>query len=147
MNWLTKSHIKVGRIACAWLISRYIDHQPQFFFSDTADEAEAFKRGARLFHVDGSAYAREGTESSFEVLLRKSNLTTNPALVLLSQIVGTADVKTSPHQRPEGAGVRAMCDGLSWRYPDDDHQILVEGFSLFDSLYQWCEKQVALGRN
>jgi hypothetical protein len=147
MNWLTKSHIKVGRIGCAWLIARFVDHQPTFVFSDNADEAEAFKRGAMLYHVDGSAYAREGTASSFEVLLQKANLTGNPALVLLGQIVGTADIKTSPHQRPEGAGLRAICDGLSWRYPDDDDQILREGFVVYDSLYQWCEKQVSLGRN
>ncbi len=148
MKWMTKSGLKVGRIGCAWLIARYIDHQPQFVFCDEPDmPAEAQRRGAILFHIDGSDYAREGTASSFEVLLRKSNLTNNPALVLLSHIVGTADVKTSPHQRPEGAGLRALCDGLGWRYPDDDNQIIVEGFSYYDSLYQWCERQVTLGRN
>ncbi len=147
MKWLTKSHIKVGRIGCAWLITRFIDHQPDLLFSDGADlEAEAQRVGAILYHVDGSDYAREGQESSFEVLLRKSNLTNNAALVLLAQIVGTADIKTSPHQRPEGLGLRAVLDGLSWRYPDDDHQILREGFVVYDSLYRWCQRQVELGR-
>jgi len=114
MKWLTKSHIKVGRIGCAWLIHRFVDHNPQFVFSDEADlSAEALRVGAILFHVEGSDYTREGLESSFEVLIRKANLTRDPALVLMGQIVGTADVKQSPHNHPAGIGLRAVCDGLS----------------------------------
>ncbi len=146
MKWLTKSHIKVGRIGCAWLITRFIDHEPKFIFHDEATPDDALRLGAILYHVDGSDYAREGLESSFEVLLRKSNLTSNAALVLLGQIVGTADIKQSPHQRSEGAGLRAILDGLGWRYPDDDERILREGFVVYDALYQWCQRQVELGR-
>lgn len=147
MKWLTKSHIKVGRIGCAWLIARFIDHEPTFIFHDTATPDDALRLGAILYHVEGSDYARDGLESSFEVLLRKSNLTNNQALVLLSHIVGTADIKQSPHQRSEGTGLRAILDGLGWRYPDDDHRILREGFVVYDALYQWCQRQVELGRN
>lgn len=148
MKWLTKSHIKVGRIGCAWLIMRFVDHEPQFIFSDSDDlGAEADRAGAILFHVDGSTYAREGVESSFEVLLRKANLSNDAALVLMGQIVGTADIKQSPHQHPVGAGLRATCDGLGWRYPDDDERILREGVVVYDALYTWCQRQVELGRN
>lgn len=148
MKWLTKSHIKVGRIGCAWLIHRFIDHNPQFLFSDAENlPAEAARSGAILFHVDGSDYAREGIESSFEVMVRKANLTHDAAVVLLSHIVGTADIKQSPHHHPAGAGLRATCDGLGWRYPDDDERILREGFVVYDALYTWCKRQVELGRN
>ena len=143
MKWLTKSHIKVGRIGCAWLIHRFVDHNPQFIFSDGADlSAEALRVGAILFHVEGSDYTREGLESSFEVLIRKANLTSDPALVLMGQIVGTADVKQSPHNHPAGVGLRAVCDGLSWRYPDDDERILREGFVVYDAMYTWCQRKV-----
>ena len=70
----------------------------------------------------------------------------NAALVLMGQIVGTADIKQSPHQHPVGAGLRATCDGLGWRYPDDDERILREGFVVYDALYTWCQRQVQLGR-
>ena len=79
---------------------------------------------------------------SFEVLIRKANLTSDPALVLMGQIVGTADVKQSPHNHPAGVGLRAVCDGLSWRYPDDDERILREGLVVYDAMYTWCQRKV-----
>jgi hypothetical protein len=146
MRWITRDHVKVGRMGCAWLIRRFIDPEAEFVFT-TGDRLreEAERLQATAFHVPGSETARQGDRSSFEVMLDRYNLTGDPALVLLGQIVGTADVHTSPWARPEGAGLKAATEGIGALYADDGER-LAAGATLFDIFYAYCQHTAARTR-
>jgi len=141
MRWITREQVKVGRMGCAWLIRRFIDPEAEFLFVPGDVLGEAERLGATAFHVPGSESARQGDVSSFEMMLRRYDLTGDPALVLLGQIVGTADVHTSPWQRPEGPGLKAAAEGIRLFYPDDPAR-LDAGAALFDALYAYCQHTV-----
>lgn len=141
MRWITRERLRVGRIGCAWLIAHCIDPHGEFFFVPASQlTAEAERLGATIFHVEGSALARQGDRSSFEVMLEHYQLTNDPALTLLGQIVGTADVRQSPYQRPEGPGLKAIIDGLIHLAPDDQ-ALCAAGGQVFDALYAYCQAQ------
>ncbi|MEN9938850.1 MAG: hypothetical protein RLZZ387_5429 [Chloroflexota bacterium] len=146
MHWITRERVRVGRIGCAWLITRFIDRDAELHFVPGAQlEAEAARLGATIFHEHGSELARKGDVSSFEAVLARYDLTGDPALVLLGQIVNTADIKTSPYRRPEGAGLKAVTDGLLVLH-EDDRALCEAGFRVYDALYAYCEEQIRLGR-
>jgi hypothetical protein len=148
MRWITRERVRVGRIGCAWLITRFIDAEAEFFFVSGAQlDAEATRLDAKVFHEHGSGLSRVGDVSSFEAVIARYNLGGDPALALLGQIVNTADIKTSPYKRPEGAGLRAVTDGLLLLHPEDDHTLCREGFRVYDALYAYCIEQVRLGRS
>jgi len=109
MKWITKEHIRVGRMGCAWLIQRFVDPAAEFVFLPGGQlHAEAERLGATLFHAEGAELARRGDISSFEVLLEHFGLAGDPALALLGRIVNTADIKQSlsPAGRAGAAGDR-----------------------------------------
>ncbi len=143
MRWITRDHVKVGRMGCAWLIRRFIDPEAEFLFAPGAAVLqEAERQGATAFHVPGSGLERQGDTSSFEVMLERYHLTDNPALALLGKIVGTADVHTSPWERPEGPGLKAATEGILALYPDDPARLAAAGV-LYDAFYAYCQHEVA----
>ncbi len=143
MRWITRDHVKVGRMGCAWLIRRFLDPQAEFLFASGGDVlAEAERQGATAFHVPGSDYARQGDRSSFEVMIERHHLTGDPALILLGKIVGTADVANSPWHQPEGPGLKAATEGIRLLH-GDDHARLDAAASLFDAFYASCRDAVA----
>jgi hypothetical protein len=146
MNWVTREHIRVGRIGCAWLIKRFIDPAAEFSFLPGSQlRIEAERLGATLFHVEGAELARHGDVSSFEVVLERYHLAGDPALALLGRIVNTADIKQSRYQQPEGPGLRAIADGLALQYTDD--QALNEsGGRVYDALYAYCQAMIGRGK-
>lgn len=146
MRWITRDHVKVGRMGCAWLIRRFIDPDAEFLFASGASVLpEAERLDATAFHVPGSSLERMGDASSFEVMLERYRLTGDPALVLLGKIVGTADVHTSPWQQPEGPGLKAATEGILAAYPDDLSR-LTAAASLFDAFYAYCQQMIARGK-
>jgi len=146
MKWITRERIKVGRIGCAWLIKRFVDPEAEFFFvAGGALQAEAERLGATPFHVDGSGLARQGLTSSFEVVMERYGLTGDPALALLGRIVNTADIKQSPYGQPEGAGLRAITDGLLLLHADD-HALNEAGGRVYDALYAYCQDMIRRGK-
>ena len=146
MRWITRERIRVGRIGCGWLITRFIDPQAELYFVPGAQlEAEAARLGATAFHVEGSALARQGDRSSFEVMLERYNLTGDPALVLLGKIVGTADVANSPWQQPEGPGLKAASEGIHAAYADDQAR-LDAAMPLFDAFHTYCREAIVHGK-
>lgn len=146
MRWITRDHVKVGRMGCAWLIRRFLDPEAEFVFAPGAEVlAEAERLGATAFHVPGSDYARQGDRSSFEVMIERHNLTDDQALVLLGQIVGTADVANSPWHRPEGPGLKAASEGIRLLHSDDRAR-LDAAAALFDVFYAYCREAVARGK-
>lgn len=147
MRWITRDHVRVGRMGCAWLIKRFIDADAEFYFASGDQlKAEIERLDATAFHVPGSETERQGDRSSFEVMLSRYELTGDPALVLLGKIVGTADVHTSPWQRPEGPGLKAATEGIRALY-DNDSDRLAAASGLFDAFYTYCQQTAMRGAN
>jgi rhodanese-related sulfurtransferase len=134
--WVTRSRPKVDRIACPWLIRRFVDPNAVFLFvppADVAGVAEQFK--AAPFDVDGVAWAHRGANCTFDAMVEELGLKTEP-LLRLAAIVRGADTGR-PDLVPEAAGLLAASLGLSRLYADDLEQ-LEAGLALYDALYRWC---------
>jgi hypothetical protein len=146
VKWMTKEHIRVGRMGCAWLIRRFVDPAAEFAFLPGGQlRTEAERLGAQLFHAEGAELARRGDVSSFEVVLEHFGLMDDPALVLLGRIVNTADIKQSHYRQPEGPGLRAIAAGLALQYTDD-HALNEAGGRLYDALYAYCQDMIRRGK-
>jgi hypothetical protein len=145
VKWITREQVRVGRMGCAWLIKRFIDTDAEFLFAPGADVmADAERLGATPYHVAGSELNNHDQTSSFEAVLEHYQLGSDPALALLGKIVGTADVKSSPWQQPEGPGLKAVTEGIHAAYADDPARIQA-GFALYDAFYAYCQDMVRRG--
>ncbi|MEP3345224.1 MAG: sulfurtransferase/chromate resistance protein [Litoreibacter sp.] len=134
--WVTRHRPKIDRIACPWLIRRFIDPMAQFMFVPPAQVmAVAEKFDATPFDVDGAPFAHEGDHCTFDAMLSAFHLGT-PALQTMAKIVRAAD--TNRHDlAPEAAGLLALSVGLSRQYKDDTAQ-MEAGLALYDALYRWA---------
>ena len=141
MKWITREHVKVDRVACPWLIRKFIDPEAEFLFV-AADRvnAEATDLGATAFDIEGCELGHHGEDVSFDSIVKKHGLT-DPALLLLAEIVRAADSHPSkPH--PAGEGLRWIADGFS-ALGFNDHEILEREFIVYDALYAECERRSA----
>src|SRR5436190_24125361 len=113
MKWITREHVKVDRVACQWFIKKFVDPQAEFYFVP-ADQvmAEAARLDAIPYDVQGVELGHHGKECSFEAILKKYNLTGDPALVLLGKIVNGADTDNTLYNQHEGAGLEAIAEGF-----------------------------------
>src|SRR5215510_5173341 len=146
MKWITRERPKVGRLGCAWLIRRFIDPDAEFYFVAGRDvQVGAERLGATPYHADGAELSRQGDVSSVEVVMRHYDLESDPALVLLGRIVNVADIKQSRYDQPEGAGLRAITDGLQLCYADD-HALNEAGGRVYDALYAYCQEMIRRGK-
>lgn len=136
MKWITRERPKIDRIACPWLIARFIDKEPEFLFvpSDRV-MAEAGITGAIPFDVPNVELSHVGDECSFDTFLKKYNLA-NPALLDLAIIVRGADTDRLD-LAPQCAGLLAVSLGLSHNF-QNDHEMLTHGMIMYDALYAWC---------
>ena len=138
MKWITREHPKIDRIACPWLIARFIDKKPGFLFVP-ADKvmAEAAKTGAIPFdvHEQGVELTHVGEECSFDTILKKYKLS-DKGLEALAVIVRGADTDRLD-LAPQCAGLLAISLGLSHNF-SDDHEMLKHGMVIYDALYAWC---------
>lgn len=138
MKWITRERPKIDRIACPWLVTRFIDPAPEFLFVP-ADKVltEAERQGATPYDVPDVELSHVGPLCSFDAFLRKYGLT-DPALEHLAIIVRGADTG-HPELAPQSPGLLAVSLGLSETFPDD-HEMLRHGLVLYDALYAWCRK-------
>jgi hypothetical protein len=136
MKWITRERPKIDRIACPWLIQRFIDREAEFIFVPSADVTrKAAELGAIPYDVEGVELSHVGPLCSFDAFLKKYNLT-EPALAELAVIVRGAD--TDSHSlHPACAGLFAISLGLSHNFTDD-HEQLRHGLVMYDALYAWC---------
>jgi hypothetical protein len=142
MRWVTREQVRVGRMGCAWLIERFIDPEAEILTVPGPEVIPTAERtGATPFHAHGVALKRQGDRSSFEVMLAAYHLEADPVLALLGQIVNTADVHPSPFNRPEGAGLKAITDGLAALLATDAERLRAGG-QVFDGLYRYCQQTV-----
>ena len=140
MKWVTRERPKIDRIACPWLIQRFIDAAAEFLYVPAADvQRIARETGATPFDVPGVEMGHVGERCSFDAFVSKYRLT-DPALARLATIVRGADTDRLD-LAPQSAGLLAISQGLSKTHADD-HAMLAHGMVMYDALYAWCEAQV-----
>lgn len=146
MKWITRQHVKVDRVACPWLIRRFIDREAEFFFVPAeAVMAEAERLEATPFDVPGAELGHHGKACSFEAILDTYGLSADPALMLLGKIVNGADTDNTLWHQPEGAGLKAVAEGFRHLGYQDDHQINAAQWIVYDALYAYCREMVRQG--
>jgi hypothetical protein len=137
MKWITRERPKIDRIACPWLIARFIDQAPEFLFVPTADVlGVARETGAIPYDVPDVELSHVGELCSFDAFLKKYTLT-NPSLQQLAIIVRGADTARL-ELAPQAPGLLAISLGLSHVFTDD-HEMLRHGLVMYDALYAWCQ--------
>ena len=142
MKWVTRARPKTDRIACPWLIRRFIDPDAEILYVPAAEVlAVADATGAHSFDAPGARYEHRDGKCTFEVLIDEYGLETHPALVRLARIVHAADIDGEVHTDPAGAGLLAIgLGGLD--VEADDHRLLERAGFVYDALYAWCRRDV-----
>jgi hypothetical protein len=142
MKWVTRSHVHVDRVACPWLITRFVDSEAQFLFvprgqiQQAAEETEAI-----AFDAPGVELGHHNGKCSFETIIEHFGLM-DKALLRLARIVHSADVEADRDLDPIARGLEAIAVGYSLRFPDDLEN-LERQFEVYDALYAWCRLHVA----
>ncbi len=142
MLWVTRSHVHVDRVACPWLITRFIDSDAEFLFVPSSQIEQVVKdMGAIPFDAPGVELGHADGRCSFESIILKYGLK-EPGLLRLAKIVHAADVSADIDKDPIARGLEAMASGFSLRFPEDNDN-LAHQFDLYDSLYAWCRMDMA----
>lgn len=137
MKWITRERPKIDRIACPWLISRFIDREPEFLYVPAAQVLDtAEKTGAIPYDIPGVEMSHVGELCSFDAFLSKYELA-DPALQQLAAIVRGADTSRL-ELTPQSPGLHALSLGLSQVFADD-HEMLQHGMVMYDAFYAWCK--------
>ena len=137
MQWITRERPKIDRIACPWLIARFIDKEAEFVYVPAEDVFRiAEQTGAIPYDIPGAELSHVGELCSFDAFLKKYDLS-DPALQALAVIVRGADT-SQLDLSPQSAGLYAISLGLSYCYTDD-HEMLRHGLVKYDALYAWCQ--------
>ena len=140
MKWVTRSHVHVDRVACPWLIARFVDNQAEFLFVPKAEVERVVKdSGAVPFDTPGAELGHRDGRCSFESILLKYELN-DPGLRRLAKIVHAADIEEDLDADPLARGLEAIASGFSLRYPDDEEN-LAHQFEVYDALYAWCRME------
>ena len=139
MKWITRSGVKVDRVACPWLLKKFVDPDAEFVFLPPETDWASMKEGT-VYDVPNCELGHHGEDVSFDSILKKYELA-DPALRLLADIVRAADSHpTNPH--PAGEGLRWVAHGFS-ALGLSDHEILAREFVLYDALYAECQRRTS----
>lgn len=143
MKWITRKNASVDRIACPWMIKRFIDADAEFLYVPAPEVIAAAEReGAIPYDVGGVELGHVDGRCSFESIIVKYGLE-DPALDRLAQIVHGADVTTDVGITPEAAGLKAIAHGFAMVHGENDHLKIALETPLYDALYAWCQHEVA----
>lgn len=138
MKWVTRGRPKIDRVACPWLITRFIDSEPEFLYVPAAEVlAVAHSTGAIPYDISGVEMSHVGDACSFDAFLEKYRLD-EPGLQQMATIIRGADT-ARPNLAPQSAGLLAISLGLSEMFIDD-HELLAHGMVLYDALFAWCRR-------
>jgi hypothetical protein len=142
MKWVTRERPKTDRIACPWLIRRFIDPAAEIAYVP-ADQVlrVAARDGARSFDAPDAEFTHQGNRCTFEVLVEQFQLDGDPALARLARTVHAADVAADLDSDPLGPGLLAIGEG-GLAAEADDQRLLERGSFVYDALYAWCQRQV-----
>jgi hypothetical protein len=146
MKWITRQNVVVDRVACPWLIRRFVDPAAEFLFVP-ADQVTAIaeRDGAIPYDVPGVELGHHGKECSFEAIVRKHQLSGDPALALLARIVNGADTDNSLWNQAEAAGLKAVAKGFRRLGFPDDMALNRAEWIVYDALYAYCQEVAASG--
>ena len=137
MKWVTREGAKTDRVACPWLITKFIDPKAEFLFVPKDEVLKAARReGGKSFDCPGADYTHSDGKCSFEVLVEGYGLQ-DPALHALARIVHGADIPADVGIVPEAAGLQAIAHGFAAICADDHRKLELE-FPVYDALYAWC---------
>ncbi len=135
--WVTRRRPKIDRVACPWLVRRFLDPQARILYVDPTEVVNvARESGAVPFDVKDVELSHDGGRCTFDTMLKLFNLEDEPSLARLALIVRGADT-ARPDLAPEAAGLHAVSLGLSALAGDDDHGLLERGFMVYDALFAW----------
>ena len=141
MKWITRSHVHVDRVACPWLISRFIDSEAEFLFVPKSKVLEiAERQGATPFDTPGADLHHRDDLCTFDVIIEEFGLT-DKALLRMAKVINAADTNRLDAD-PLATGFEAIAVGYSLRFPDDLENIERQ-FEVYDALYAWCRLDVA----
>ncbi|MHB8113723.1 MAG: chromate resistance protein ChrB domain-containing protein [Bellilinea sp.] len=144
MKWITRSHVHVDRVACPWLITRFIDNEAEFLFVPASQiEQVARESGAIPFDAPGVELGHHDGRCSFETIVLHYGLK-EPGLLRLAKIVHAADIDADIDLDPLARGIEAIATGFSLRFPNDEENLALQ-FEVYDALYAWCRLEVAKG--
>ena len=144
MKWITRENANVDRIACPWLIKRFVDKDAEFLYVPRDEVMSAASKhnaipydvpDVELGHVDGRC--------SFESIMVKYNLMNDPGLIELAKIVHAADVSSDIDSSPEGRGLKAIAHGFALVHGLEDHKKIELETPMYDALYAWCTAKAA----
>ncbi|HNP24852.1 MAG TPA: chromate resistance protein [Panacibacter sp.] len=137
MKWITRDRPKIDRIACPWLISRFVDKEAEFVYVPKEQVFEkAQELGAIPYDIPGADYSHEGANCTFDYIVKRHQLT-DFAILQIAAIVRGADTDRFD-LAPQAAGLWAISAGLSYNY-SNDHEMLELGMKLYDALYSWAK--------
>lgn len=142
MKWITRSGAKTDRIACPWLIKKYIDPEAEFVFVEAEKVlSTTMKAGGKSFDAPNADYTHRLDKCSFEVLMEEFKLV-DPALKMLARIIHGADIREDRGGTPQSEGVRAIGEGFAITTLDDHEKLRLQ-FPMYDALLAWCSQQVS----
>jgi hypothetical protein len=142
MKWITREHPRVDRVACPWLIEKFIDQQAEFVYVPPDQVAsEATKRGATPYDTQGAALGHHGAECSFDAFVHAYHLEKDPALAYMAKVIRGADTADKT-LTPESVGVEAILEGLRRQHHPDDQEQRLASRPVLDALYAYCQKAV-----
>jgi hypothetical protein len=142
MKWVTRERVKVDRVACPWLIKKFIDPKAEFLFAAREEVLEvAAREGAIPFDVPGVELGHHEGRCSFEAMVAKYKIE-DPAVHLLAKIVHGADVEQDLFGSPEAPGLEAIAEGFRYLGLKDDHEVLEKEFIVYDALYAYCRQKM-----
>lgn len=140
MKWITRARPKTDRVACPWLIKRFIDTDAQIMYVPADQVLEtASRENGRSFDAPGAEFTHRNGKCTFEVLIEDFNLGRDPALARLAKIVHAADIEGELETDPLGAGLLAIALG-ALEIEEDDYRLLERESFVYDALYVWCRK-------
>jgi hypothetical protein len=144
MKWITRENANVDRIACPWLIKGFIDTDAEFLFVPRDQVlAVAEREEGHSYDAQGAEYTHRDGKCSFDVLIEEFELTDDPGLVRLAEIVHAADVSEDIDSSPEGHGLSAIAHGFALLHGTDDHRKIELETPMYDALYAWCQEEVS----
>ena len=148
MKWITRERVKVDRVACPWLIKKFIDPDAEFLFVPAEEVMTVAEReGAVPYDVKGVELGHHGKECSFDAVMKKKyRLDQDPAKVLLARIVNGADTDNSLWNQPEASGLNAVAEGFRHLGFKDDREINAAQWIVYDALHAYCQEMIRRGK-
>jgi hypothetical protein len=147
MKWITRERVKVDRVACPWVIKKFVDPEAQFLFVPVDEVMTvAAKENAIPYDVKDVELGHHGKECAFDAIVNKHGLGDDPAMRLLAKIVNGADTDNSLWHQPESAGLNAIAEGFRHLGLKDDHEINAAEWIVYDALYAYCQEMIRRGK-